>query len=86
MNQIGREPNGNADAAGSADKETIRRQGARRLRLQKKVLAAHPTADRGNVWHTFVLLEQEPIERPRRRLRRGRGDRTRADRLKKDES
>ncbi len=36
------------------------------------ILAAHPSADRGNVRHTLILLEQPPLERLQRSLIRGR--------------
>jgi len=38
----------------------------------EKVLAAHPDADRDNVRHTLILLEQAPLERLQRSLIRGR--------------
>lgn len=38
----------------------------------EKILAAHPRADRDNVRHTLILLEQPPLERLRRSLIRGR--------------
>ena len=37
-----------------------------------KILAAHPSADRDNVRHTLILLEQPPLERLQRSLIRGR--------------
>jgi hypothetical protein len=46
---------------------------ARRLRARvEKILAAHPSADRDNVRHTLILLEQPPLERLQRSLIRGR--------------
>jgi hypothetical protein len=46
---------------------------ARRLSQRvEKVLAAHPDADRDNVRHTLILLEQPPLERLQRSLLRGR--------------
>jgi hypothetical protein len=36
------------------------------------VLKAHPEADRDNVRHTLILLEQPPLERLQRSLIRGR--------------
>ncbi len=46
---------------------------ARRLTTRvEKVLAAHPEADRDNVRHTLILLEQPPLERLQRSLVRGR--------------
>jgi hypothetical protein len=38
----------------------------------EQVLAAHPDADRDNVRHTLILLEQPPLERLQRSLIRGR--------------
>ena len=38
----------------------------------EQVLAAHPEADRDNVRHTLILLEQPPLERLQRSLIRGR--------------
>jgi hypothetical protein len=37
-----------------------------------RILAAHPSADRDNVRHTLVFLEQPPLERLQRSLIRGR--------------
>jgi hypothetical protein len=46
---------------------------ARRLSTRvEKILAAHPDADRDNVRHTLILLEQPPLERLQRSLIRGR--------------
>jgi hypothetical protein len=46
---------------------------ARRLTARvEKVLAAHPEANRDNVRHTLILLEQPPLERLQRSLIRGR--------------
>jgi hypothetical protein len=46
---------------------------ARRLSVRvEEVLAAHPYADRDNVRHTLILLEQPPLERLQRSLIRGR--------------
>jgi hypothetical protein len=36
------------------------------------IVAAHPTADRDNVWHTLVLLDEPPVDRLNRGLLRGR--------------
>jgi len=38
----------------------------------EKILAIHPEADRDNVRHTLILLEQPPLERLQRSLIRGR--------------
>lgn len=44
-----------------------------RLRAEcDRILEIHPDCDRENVMHTLLLLEEEPIERLRRALRRGR--------------
>ena len=40
------------------------------LRQVDVILKGHPDADRDNVWHTLLLLEEKPIERLRRGLRR----------------
>jgi hypothetical protein len=46
---------------------------ARRLSSRvEQILAAHPGADRDNVRHTLILLEQPPFDRLRRSLIRGR--------------
>jgi len=46
---------------------------ARRLSARvEAVLAQHPRADRDNVRHTLILLEQPPLERLQRSLIRGR--------------
>ena len=49
----------------------VKRIGELRKRLDY-ILSIHPQADRENVWHTLLLLDEEPIERLRRSLRRGR--------------
>lgn len=36
------------------------------------ILAQHPEADRQNVFHTLVLLDEPPIQRLQRSLQRGR--------------
>lgn len=46
---------------------------ARRLSARvEKILPAHPDADRDNIRHTLILLEQPPFERLQRSLIRGR--------------
>jgi hypothetical protein len=46
---------------------------ARRISTRvEKILAVHPQADRDNVRHTLILLEQPPLERLQRSLIRGR--------------
>lgn len=42
------------------------------LRRLERILEAHPEADRENVWHTLLLLDEPPIERLERGLSRGR--------------
>jgi len=49
------------------------RRWARRLCARvEKIIAANPSADRDNVRHTLILLEQPPLERLQRSLIRGR--------------
>jgi len=46
---------------------------ARRLSERvERTIKAHPEADRDNIRHTLILLEQPPLERLRRSLIRGR--------------
>ena len=40
-----------------------------------QTLRRYPTLDPDNVWHTLLLLEEEPIERLKRSLTRGRNQR-----------
>jgi len=42
------------------------------LRRLERILAKHPAADRDNVWHTLLLLEEPPVDRMERGLVRGR--------------
>jgi len=42
------------------------------LRQVDRILAAHPEADRENVLHTLLMLEDSPAERLERGLARGR--------------
>ena len=42
------------------------------LRRLERILDAHPEANRENVWHTLLLLDEPPIERLERGLSRGR--------------
>ncbi len=56
----------------SKNNKSARRWGRRLSARVEKVLAAHPSADRDNVRHTLILLEQPPIERLQRSLIRGR--------------
>lgn len=37
----------------------------------EKLVKKYPEADRENMWHTLLLLEEEPIERMKRGLIRG---------------
>ena len=56
---------------------------ARRLSARvEKILAANPEADRDNVRHTLILLEQPPFERLQRSLIRGRASKLAANRPK----
>ncbi|HVU06994.1 MAG TPA: hypothetical protein VHG89_00455 [Verrucomicrobiae bacterium] len=49
------------------------RRWARRLTARvQSVLAENPRADRDNVRHTLILLEQPPLERLQKSLIRGR--------------
>jgi hypothetical protein len=49
------------------------RRWAQRLSVRvEKILAINPRADRDNVRHTLILLEQPPLERLQRSLIRGR--------------
>lgn len=38
-----------------------------------EILTAEPGADRDNVWHTLLLLQEPPVDRLNRGLLRGRG-------------
>jgi hypothetical protein len=49
-----------------------RRWAKRLMDSVNAVLATRPEADPDNVRHTFILLEQPPLERLRRSLIRGR--------------
>jgi hypothetical protein len=54
-------------------KDAQARSWAKRLSMRvEKIIAAHPDADRDNIRHTLILLEQPPLERLRRSLIRGR--------------
>ncbi|HEY2329968.1 MAG TPA: hypothetical protein VGI63_09180 [Verrucomicrobiae bacterium] len=56
-----------------SDQAAKARRWAQRLSTRVgKILAAHPAADRDNVRHTLILLEQPPFERLQRSLIRGR--------------
>lgn len=50
--------------------QTLEKVKRMRQRLEE-VAARHPEADPENIWHTLVLLDQEPIERLTTALRRG---------------
>lgn len=63
----------NNDPGATQALETVSRM---RRRLEE-VAARHPEADPENIWHTLVLLDQEPIERLTNALRRGRFSRIR---------
>jgi hypothetical protein len=54
-------------------KDTQARRWALRLSARvEKILLSHPDADRDNIRHTLILLEQPPLERLQRSLIRGR--------------
>ena len=56
-----------------ASQDAQARSWAKRLSMRvEKIIAAHPDADRDNIRHTLILLEQPPLERLRRSLIRGR--------------
>jgi hypothetical protein len=42
------------------------------LEETEQILARNPDLTRDTVWHTLLLLDEPPIERLRRALRRGR--------------
>ena len=42
------------------------------LEETEQILARNPTLSRDTVWHVLLLLDEPPIERLRRALRRGR--------------
>src|SRR6267142_5617579 len=50
--------------------------------LVEQIMAAHPEANRDNVRHTLILLEQPPLERLRRSLIRGRASAVHRQKLK----
>ncbi len=53
--------------------EAQARSWAQRLSMRiEKIIAGHPDADRDNVRHALILMEQPPLERLRRSLIRGR--------------
>jgi hypothetical protein len=54
----------------NADK--ARRWAQRLSKRVEEIVASHPSADRDNIRHTLVLLEQPPLERLQRSLIRGR--------------
>jgi hypothetical protein len=41
------------------------------LEETERILARHPDLSRDTVWHVLLLLDEPPIERLRRALRRG---------------
>jgi hypothetical protein len=59
-------------SASSAAAKRARRWALRLSARVEKILATHPDADRDNVRHTLILLEQPPLERLQRSLIRGR--------------
>jgi transcriptional regulator with XRE-family HTH domain len=67
-----------ADALGLAPSELLEEPGPTERRAQallreaRNILRRNPGASFENVWHTLVLLDEHPVERLRRSLRRGR--------------
>ena len=57
----------------SGERERILQRVARLRGELEQIAALHPEADRENLWHALLLLEEEPIDRLRRALIRGRG-------------
>jgi hypothetical protein len=55
-----------------SSQSTAQRWARRLMARVESVLAVYPTADRDNVRHTLILLEQPPLERLQRSLIRGR--------------
>ena len=53
-------------SSGSIEEELYRG----RLDQLNRIMRQYPKANRENIWHTLVLLEQKPIERLRGALRR----------------
>jgi len=51
---------------------TLRQQGRSLQRQVAKILKRHPEVDPDTVRHTLILLDEQPVERLRRALRRGR--------------
>lgn len=49
-----------------------RRWAERLSKRVEEIVASHPGADRENIRHTLILLEQPPLERLQRSLIRGR--------------
>jgi hypothetical protein len=49
-----------------------RRWAQRLSKRVEQIVASHPGADRDNIRHTLILLEQPPLERLQRSLIRGR--------------
>lgn len=41
------------------------------LGILERILVRHPTANRENVWHTLLLLDESPVDRLERGLLRG---------------
>jgi hypothetical protein len=58
---------------GQFDKALKARRWAERLSKRvEEIVASHPDADRDNIRHTLILLEEPPLERLQRSLIRGR--------------
>ncbi len=54
------------------DDGTVRQRTLRLLDEVERISDQHPIAERDNVRHTLLLLEERPVDRLRRALRRGR--------------
>lgn len=55
-----------------AEATSAERRMRRLYKTLENILAKHPEADRENVLHTLLLLQEKPIDRLRRSLLRGR--------------
>lgn len=55
-----------------AEATSAERRMRRLYKTLENILARHPEADRENVWHTLLLLQEKPVDRLRRSLIRGR--------------
>ncbi len=46
------------------------RKAFKRLGILEEILRDHPEADRDNIWHSLILLDEKPIERLQRSILR----------------